>query len=68
MNCACVPTGPCPNCGYCPCCGRPRTPVYGPVLPWWQQPTQPPPQPIWEYQPYQFSQYVPPIYTVTCRT
>lgn len=31
---------PCPNCGYCPCCGRPRGnyPVY-PVFPY--QPTLP---------------------------
>jgi hypothetical protein len=40
-NC-CAPQQPCPNCGYCPCCGRGR---YG-FVPY--QPYYPPyPQPVW---------------------
>jgi hypothetical protein len=35
---------PCPNCGYCPCCGRPyhiqQYPTYpfSPTNPYWGQP------------------------------
>jgi hypothetical protein len=29
-----VPQGPCPNCGYCRCCGRSAQPVYVPYITW----------------------------------
>ena len=39
----------CPNCGYCPHCGRSAQPYYPqpyyPVTPWWQAPYYP--QPTW---------------------
>ncbi len=34
MDCCCTPK-PCPNCGYCPCCGR------GAGWPYYQQPYNP---------------------------
>lgn len=35
---------PCPNCGYCPCCGRVARPLfiewsYYPQYPWWPVPS-----------------------------
>lgn len=35
--------GTCPNCGYCPCCGRSLSPAFAPyyiptTTPYWYQP------------------------------
>ena len=51
----------CPNCGYCPCCGRPNYPYW--MGPYWYRP----------YFPYTDPLYYGPIWTmtspnVTCNT
>jgi hypothetical protein len=47
-SCCCAPK-PCPNCGYCPTCGRPAgwpyyQQPYNPWNPWYPYPT---PGPVW---------------------
>lgn len=32
---------PCPNCGYCPICGRPKPNPITPYYPWHPYPTSP---------------------------
>jgi len=50
--------GSCPNCGYCPCCGRSNWHGYG-----WRQHWQwPQPQPVWIHQPV----VVQPVPYITC--
>jgi len=45
-NCCCAPK-PCPNCGYCPCCGRGVPHYFQPYNPWNPWTPSPYPGPVW---------------------